>query len=208
MHNEDVASNEDRQQWLRESLADHRAYWDSQNPLTRAQMRWKAFEESFRRNLVAQAETRADVMPNPRIVDEVRSGQWEQRQRRNLENMLRSRARLAQLRRDGYTFDAEHRLVAPRALPRPATRRRECRPQRLGSVARSTRSTRGSPAREPDEPEPAPRGLTPAELDRFLDIRERLVYAIDELDADDPGSARWYLAGLLEDLDAVVEGAL
>jgi hypothetical protein len=79
---------------------------------------------------------------------------------------------------------------------------REHRPRR------TRRATRGSPTREPDEPEPAAGGLTPAELDQLLDIRERLVQALDELDADDPGSARWYLAGLLEDLDAVVEGAL
>jgi hypothetical protein len=43
--------------------------------------------------------------------------------KRNERSMLRSRARLAQLKRDGYSFDAEHRLVAPVATPHgPATR--------------------------------------------------------------------------------------
>jgi hypothetical protein len=43
---------------------------------------------------------------------EIRSGEWERRQRRNYQNILRARARLAQLKREGYTFDSERRLVA------------------------------------------------------------------------------------------------
>lgn len=41
-------------------------------------------------------------------------------------------------------------------------------------------------------------------LDRQLAVRERIVWAIDALDSDDPGSAGYTLRGLLEDLDQAV----
>jgi hypothetical protein len=44
---------------------------------------------------------------------------------------------------------------------------------------------------------------TLAELDRLIDVRERLVHAIDELEAGEPGidTCRALLEGLLEDFD-------
>lgn len=39
-------------------------------------------------------------------------------------------------------------------------------------------------------------------FDQELEIRERIVHALDELDADDVNSARFFLDGLLTDLDA------
>lgn len=41
-------------------------------------------------------------------------------------------------------------------------------------------------------------------VDQELEIRERIVHILDELDADDVNSARFYLQGLLDDLDAAV----
>jgi hypothetical protein len=42
-------------------------------------------------------------------------------------------------------------------------------------------------------------------VDRELELRERIVFALDELDADDPGSVRWVLEGLLADLDREID---
>ena len=41
-----------------------------------------------------------------------------------------------------------------------------------------------------------------AAFDHAHDARERIVHILDELDADDVNSARFYLQGLLDDLDA------
>jgi len=104
--------------------------------------------------------------PNPKIIAKMRSGDWQARQRQNLQKLRQTQTRLALLRRDGYTFDREHRLVAP-ALTRihaPApldnvSRPRERRPRR------SSTSSRGSPD---SEPEPPLRVIPPAEFRRLL----------------------------------------
>jgi hypothetical protein len=41
-----------------------------------------------------------------------------------------------------------------------------------------------------------------ADVDRLLDVRERIVAALDGLDLEDIDAARVVLEGLLEDLDA------
>ena len=46
--------------------------------------------------------------------------------------------------------------------------------------------------------------MTFKDADRILDLRERIVFAIDELAQDDVGSASFHLTGLLADLDAAV----
>jgi hypothetical protein len=131
-----------------DTLAEHEAFWSVRGPLTEAQERWCAFELELRRNMAANGETPAEW-----LIAEIRSGRWEARQRQNRENMIHHLARLARLRREGYSFDAEHRLVAP---SRPRNWRdgsRERRP--AGRRARVTRRAR-APAREPDDPEPEP----------------------------------------------------
>jgi hypothetical protein len=147
-----VKEKRPKAEWLRDSLADHAAYWSSLGELTPAQKRWQAVEEKLRKNLAAQATMRTDAMPAAWQLKEIRSGRWEQRQRQNMQNLLRNRARLWRLRRDGYSFDAEHRLVAPRALPRPSVRPRERRPQ--SRVAR--RAVAHSPPRRDDDEDPEP----------------------------------------------------
>ena len=38
-------------------------------------------------------------------------------------------------------------------------------------------------------------------VDRELELRERLVETIDAIDRDDPGTARFFAQGILDDLD-------
>jgi hypothetical protein len=136
---------------LAQSLADHAAYWDVLGPLTPAQRRWRDFERELRTNMAAQG--RQVPAANDPIIAEIRSGAWESRQRRNMQNLLRNRARLAQWKREGYSFDAEHRLVAP-ALTRirkPVVRAPE-RPREQKARTRSTSSSRDGPSEPSDEP--------------------------------------------------------
>jgi hypothetical protein len=140
---------------LAESLAEHSAYWGSHGKLRPEQERWKAFELEMRENYAAKGEK-----PTDRIISEIRSGRWEKQQQRSMAELKRQRARLAWLRHEGYTFDADHRLVAPQVATALDTSQcrgssRERRPQ-VRRVARSSAS-RGSSARD-DDPEPlAPR---------------------------------------------------
>lgn len=136
-------------EFLAESRKECAAYWDQLGPLTAAQKRRKAHELAWRKNLAA-----AGAMPTPELIADIRSGEKDRRDHQSMQNLLRSRARLAQWRRDGYSFDAEHRLVAPQRPnsngPRP-TRPRESRSRRS-----ETRSPAGSSsARGPDRPPPS-----------------------------------------------------
>jgi hypothetical protein len=139
--------------WLAESLAEHAAYWNSLGALTPAQKRWKAHELAWRKNLAAAAQTRAEAMPATWLIASIRSGEKERRDQRSMQNLLRDRARLAQWRREGYSFDSEHRLVAPQRPTggRPRHEGRESRPSRRRS------GTRASPSGDEGEPPPSQR---------------------------------------------------
>jgi hypothetical protein len=107
------------------------------------------FEAELRANLAAKGEEPAEW-----LVDEIRSGAWKQRQRQNMRNLQRNQVRLVRLKREGYTFDAEHRLVAPALTRIDAPLRRDvARPRERRPRNRSTRQAR-APSRDPDEPEP------------------------------------------------------
>lgn len=103
-------------------------------------------------------------------IREIRSGQWERRTKRNDRNIRRDQAKLAQWKRDGYSFDAEHRLVAP---PSPSSRA-TARPREHRARRRTTtRATRAGASRDgPGEPEPEPPDdlavMPPAEFRRQL----------------------------------------
>src|SRR6478672_12033027 len=92
---------------LDESLVEWTAYWDARGPLTAALERRKAWEYKVRCEFAARG-----LKPLPWVADEIRSGKAERIRNRSLRNLVRNRAILARLRRQGYTFDAEHRLVA------------------------------------------------------------------------------------------------
>jgi hypothetical protein len=133
-----------------ESLAEHADYWSGLGTLTPAQRRWSAFELELREELAAKGEKPAEW-----LIAEIRTGQWERCQRRSMRNMLRSQAKLAMWRREGYTFDAEHRLLAPVASSFTERRgtSREQRPQSRPARRSGAASSRGDPSRDdPDRP--------------------------------------------------------
>jgi hypothetical protein len=100
------------------------------------------FEAELRSNLAAQGEEPADW-----LIAEIRSGRWKQRQRQNMQNLLRNQVRLVRLKREGYTFDSKHRLVAPALTRIHAPLRRESGGRPRGRrVRRSARTgARGDP---------------------------------------------------------------
>jgi hypothetical protein len=118
---------------LARSHADCEAYWDALGPLTTAQKRWRMSERVMRVELALAGDLPADW-----LIPMIRSGKWEKRQQRNMQNLLRDRARLAMWKREGYSFDEEHRLVAP-ARREPVARPRERRARRR-TTARRTRA--------------------------------------------------------------------
>jgi len=136
---------------LAESLAEHANYWNQRGGLTAAQKRWSAFELELRTNLKGEK-------PAEWLLGEIRSGRWEKQQHQNMLNAVRNRVKLVQWKREGYTFDAEHRLVAPARASLVTQQRgvsREQRPQ--GRRGTSTASRATSPGRESDDdPEPPP----------------------------------------------------
>lgn len=85
------------------------------------------------RELRAGCTTRGEE-PNPRIIEMMRSGEWERRARRNMQKLLRDRARLIGLRHEGYTLDSD-------ALER---RENTARP-RERKARRASTSSRASP---------------------------------------------------------------
>jgi hypothetical protein len=91
--------------------------------------------------------------------------------RRSRQNIFKNRARVAQLRRDGYWFDEEHRLQAP--LESAPTGRVLVAPRapRSRRTRRTSSSARGDPDPS-DEPDP---DLEAVPLSRFrLDVRRWL----------------------------------
>jgi hypothetical protein len=132
------------------SLADWAAYWNAQGPLNAGQRRWRYFERELRINCAAKGCEVPDA--GDRSIAEIRCGKWEQRQRESMHNLSRDRARLARWKREGYSFDEEHRLVAPALSRSKAPERREnaARPrERRPATRRRTTSRAG-----PDEPSP------------------------------------------------------
>jgi hypothetical protein len=137
---------------LARSLAEHEAYWNALGTLTPAQRRWSKFERKLRIDLAAKGEK-----PPEWLIAEIRCGRWEQRQQESMRNLLHGKARLARLKHEGYSFDAEHRLVAP-ALSRicaPERRENEARP-RGRRAQRSGTSSRDGPGLGEDSDEPPP----------------------------------------------------
>jgi hypothetical protein len=106
------------------------------------------FEAELRANLAAKGEEPADW-----LIAEIRSGRWKQRQRQNMRNLQRNQVRLVRLKREGYTFDAEHRLVAPALTRIHAPLRRAVARPRERRARRTARTTgaRGDPHLPDDE---------------------------------------------------------
>lgn len=82
----------------------------------------------------------------------------EAQQRRLRQQLLQNRARLEQLRRDGYWFDEDHRLQAPIGVATPGRVQVAARSPRRRSIRSSS-----AKARAPDEGDPTgPPDLRPA----------------------------------------------
>lgn len=132
------------------SLADCEAYWNAQGTLTAAQKRWHEHEREWRTNLAAQG-----LLPAEWLVADIRSGAKERRDRQSMQNLLRDRARLASLKQAGYSFDEDHRLVAPALTRIHAPARREnvnaARPREGRPATRQRARTPTS-----DDPSPSP----------------------------------------------------
>jgi hypothetical protein len=133
------------------SLAELDEFWGDPATLSRSQRRWREFERELRANLAAQGGQVPEA--GDPTIEEIRSGAWEKRHRQNMQNLLRDRAKLAQWRREGYTFDSEHGLVAP---PRIHVREPVARPRERRAPTRRSAPSRGSPD---DDPEPGRAGL-------------------------------------------------
>jgi hypothetical protein len=134
------------------SLADCEEYWNAQGTLTAAQKRRREFERELRTNCAAQGC--GVPAANDPIIAQIRSGEWERRQKRIGRQMRRDQAKLAQWKREGYSFDAEHRLVAPPRTELPEGREPIASPGEQGRRARrAPRWSRGS-SDDPDLPPP------------------------------------------------------
>lgn len=129
---------------LARSLADCEAYWDAQGALSVEQERWREDERELRTNLAGKG-----LLPNPSVIAKIRSGEAERSSIEARRNMLRNQARLASLKQAGYSFDAEHRLVAP-ALTRIHT------PARRVSCERRPAGRSRARAPSGDDPSPSP----------------------------------------------------
>jgi hypothetical protein len=141
----------------------------------------------LRRRYEAERELRLSLnakgeLPATWIVEAIRSGEWERRQKRNMQALLHDRAKLSRWKRAGYTFDEQHRLVAP-ALTRihvPERRESVSRP-RERRAGRAGRAGASRPSSGSSEPPLAPRRrLTAVErrvLKLLIDARRREIIA-------------------------------
>jgi hypothetical protein len=96
----------------------------------------------------------------------------EAHQRRLRQQMLQNRARLEQLRRRGYWFDAEHRLRAPIAVATPGRVQVAARTPRRRSIRSSRAKARAPDDGDPPEPadvRPALRVISRANFRRELE---------------------------------------
>jgi hypothetical protein len=187
---------------LKASLAAFSAYWAAQGPQTAEGKRRKLEEEKLRRQLVASAKIATDAMPAGWLIEQIRSGESERLRAEGRRNYLMNRAKLARLRREGYAFDAQHRLVAPRT---PAVSHRGEREQRPSATRRSsTRARSGSRGDPPPQGSDPSGGLSrpPAGDAGSRDILGRLVYAAEAIEDGDAGMAH---AIALDAID-VIEG--
>jgi hypothetical protein len=133
---------------LARSLAECEAYWRGVPFFAERRRRY----ETERKYRLECAERGYEPTPDDWVITDIRSGEWERRRKRSMQNLLHDRARLTRLKREGYSFDAEHRLVAP-ALTRievPEPRESGARPrERRAATPRSgSRASRS----DPDEP--------------------------------------------------------
>jgi hypothetical protein len=188
---------------LEASLEEWSAYWDEQGPLTAEGERRKRLEEEWRRNLVAAGSTPAEMMPASWLIRDIRSGKYERDYNRWERNLWRNQVRRAMWRRQGYTFDAEHRLVAPpgrqpRVPTRPVTVAARPRERARGR----SRVTRAGPS-DDSEPPPAAAGPShPVAVATALhrDILGRLYFIAEVLEDGDAGMAHAIALDAIDDL--------
>jgi hypothetical protein len=138
------------------SLAEWQAYWGSLEKLTPAQNRRQKVELEYRLGLIKLGQ-----LPLASQIDEIRSGVYERQKAESLRNMYRNRARLAMWKRQGYTFDAQHRLVAPRSVgtvlrTRPQRSARTSRTITAGRARRSRSTSKSSPDGSSSDGKPHP----------------------------------------------------
>jgi len=169
------------------SLAEWHAHWDVLGPLTRQLERRKALEYEVRCNFAAKGQ-----VPRSWVADEIRSGEFERRRARSLRNLAHRAALRDMWRRQGYTFDSEHRLIAPRNPP--IVRRRPgvaiaARPREQGRGR--SRVTRAGPKDDPDPPSAAAGLSHPAAVAASLrrDILCRFIFTSEALKDGDTGMA-------------------
>ena len=194
-----LLDEESRASLLEDSLAAVSAYWDAR-PLTAEGKRRKLEEEKVRRHLVANANIAADGMPAGWLIEQIRSGESERLRAEGRRNYLMNRAKMARLRREGYTFDTEHRLVAPRTPTVSHRGERERRPA-AGARRSSTRTHSGSRGDPPQDSDP-PSGLSrpPAGDAVRRDILGRLIFVAEALEDGDAGMANAVALDTIDDL--------
>jgi hypothetical protein len=150
---------------LPRSLAACEAYWHAQGLLTAAQRRRRKLERNYRRGCAARSYLPDD---SDWVIQEMRSGEWERRTRRNMRGLLRDRAKLTLWKRD-----EEHRLVAP-ALARIHVAPRRANPERRPAARRSARApTSDDPSPEPDPPVEVWRGVAAASVRMHTRLAQR-----------------------------------
>lgn len=151
---------------LARSLVDCEAYWNALGTLTKAEERRREHECEVRTICAAQG---CDVpAPDDPMIADIRSGKKERRDKRSMQALLRDQAKLAKWKREGYSFDAEHRLVTPPRIHAPE--RRETGEKRPATRRRT--GARASPEEPSPESDPPLRVIPPsafrAEVSRLL----------------------------------------
>jgi len=195
-----LLDEESRASLFADSLAAVSAYWDAQGPLTAEGKRRKLEEEKVRRHLVANAKIAADGMPAGWLIEQIRSGESERLRAEGRRNYLMNRAKMARLRREGYTFDVEHRLIAPRTPTVSHHGERERRPAVSGrrSSTRTHSGSRGDPPQDSDPPGGPSRPPAGDAVSR--DILGRLHYIAEAIEDGDAGMAHAVALDAIDDL--------
>jgi hypothetical protein len=116
------------------------------------------------------------LLPADWLVADIRSGAKESRDRQSRRNMLRNLAKLAHWKREGYSFDAERRLVAP------APARIHVAPQRdyPGNRPRERRPATRRRARAPTGDDPSPESDPPLRVISHATFARVLRHALGE----------------------------
>ena len=153
----------------REVDAALRAYWGDPAKLSRVMRRRYELERKYR---LECAERGYEPTPDDWVVAEMRSGEWERRTSRNMQNLLRDRAKLAKWKREGYWFDEERRLQPPPAIVPVAAHHENVARPRERRARRASSSSAGSSGSSDSESEPPlrviPRSAFRAELEAGL----------------------------------------